>query len=264
MDIKAAFLNGELEEKIYLEPPKGSDIPAGSILRLCKSLYGLMQSPRYFNDKLKQWLISQGFVQAKADACLFIRKGSTSIIILLVHVDDQLNSSNNRAELDEFKQSLNTAFECSNGGPALYFLGFNIHRDRASKRIFMSQEHYLVLILDRFDMTNCKPAKVPLLHGFKPRSATLDKFEEVKDKPYQAMVGSLLFTATIARPDIASATSLLAEHASRWNSSHLHAARNLLRYIKGTLNLCLTFDPCDGKRILLGYADTDWGGCLDT
>ena len=103
VDIKAAFLNGELEEKIYLEPPEGSDIPAGSILRLCKSLYGLKQSPRCFNDKLKQWLISQGFVQAKADACLFIRKRSTSIIILSVHVDDQLISSNNRAELNEFK-----------------------------------------------------------------------------------------------------------------------------------------------------------------
>ena len=118
----------------------------------------------------------------------------------------------------------------------------------------MSQEHYLASILDRFDMTNCKPAKVPLPHGL----------SHVKDEPYQAMVGSLLYAATITRPDIAFAASLLARHASRWNLLHLQAARNLLRYIKGTLDLCLTFDPCDGKRILLGYADADWGGCLDT
>ena len=133
-----------------------------------------------------------------------------------------------------------------------------------NKRIFMSQEHYLASILDRFDMTNCKPAKVPLPHGFKPRSATLNEFEEVKDEPYQAMVGSLLYAATITRPDIAFAASLLARHASRWNSSHLHAAQNLLWYIKGTLDLCLAFDPCGRKCILLGYADADWGGCLET
>ena len=228
VDINAAFLNGELEEKIYLEPPEGSKVPAGSILQLCKSLYGLKQSPRCLSDKLKHWLISQGFVQAKADACLFIQKRSTSTIILSVQVNDQLILSNDRKELDKFKQSLNNAFECSDGGPALHLLGFNNHRDRANRQIFMSQEHYLASTPDRFDMTNCKPAKVPLPHGFKPRWATLDKFEEVKDEPYQAMVGSLLYAASVTRPDIAFTASLLACHASRWNLSHLHAARNLL------------------------------------
>jgi len=113
-------------------------------------------------------------------------------------------------------------------------------------------------------MLNCKPSKVPIPAGFKAISATDAEHEQVKHEPYQAMVGALLYAATITRPDIAFATSLLARHASKWNSSHVHAAKNLLRYVKGTLDLSLTFDETSGQRTILGYADADWGGCLDT
>ena len=73
-----------------------------------------------------------------------------------------------------------------------------------------------------------------------------------------------MYAATITRPDIAHAAGILARTASKWNKTHVHAARHLLRYLRGPSDLCLTFDGTSGKRIALGYADADWGGCLDT
>jgi len=96
VDIKAAFLNGDLQEEIYLEPPEGSAIPADKVLRLKKSLYGLKQSPRCFNEKLSNWLTSQGFSASKADSCLFIRRRGQSLLLISVHVDDQLIACTSR------------------------------------------------------------------------------------------------------------------------------------------------------------------------
>lgn len=264
VDIKAAFLNGELEETVYLEPPEGSNIPSDKVLLLRKSLYGLKQSPRCFNKKLDAWLQSEGLNPTSADGCVYIRQKENSFLMLSVHVDDQLIASTSRLELDEFKRRLNSQFECSDGGPASYFLGFNIFRDRPNKRLFISQEHYIESVLERFDMLDCKPARVPLPTTFKSLPATDDEFKEARHEDYPGMVGSIMYAATITRPDIAYAAGLLARTASKWNKTHVHAARHLLRYLRGTSDLCLTYDRTAGERIVLGYADADWGGCLDT
>ena len=128
----------------------------------------------------------------------------------------------------------------------------------------MSQEHYLTSVLERFDMLNCKETRVPLPSGYKPIAATDAEHRLAAHEPYPAMVGAILYAATITRPDIAFAASVLSRTASKWNKEHVHAARHLLRYIKATLDVCLTFDDSGGSRTMLGYADADWGGCLDT
>jgi len=264
VDIKAAFLNGELEETILLEAPEGSTIPADSVLRLRKSLYGLKQSPRCFNKSLDQWLRSEGLTPTHADPCIYTLHIGSTTLLLSVHVDDQLIACNSRSELDSFKQRLNARFECSDGGPASYFLGFNIHRDRPHKKLYVSQEHYIESVLERFDMSDSKPVKVPLPTSFRSIPATDEEHSMVKHIDYPGMVGALMYAATITRPDIAHAAGLLARTASKWNKDHVHAARHLLRYLRGTSDLCLTFDDTAGQRIVLGYADADWGGCLDT
>lgn len=108
VDIQAAFLNGGLEETIYLEAPEGSDVPASHILRLNKSLYGLPQSPRCFNHALDQWLKPQGLQPARADSCFYVRSREGELLMLSVHVDDQLIACNSRKALDGFKQALNS------------------------------------------------------------------------------------------------------------------------------------------------------------
>jgi hypothetical protein len=124
VDIKAAFLNGDLEETIYLSPPEGSNIPADKVLHPRKSLYGLKQSPRSFNKAFDKWLKSQGLTPSKADPCLYSCRRGNEFLMLSVH-DDQLIACNNRSALDDFKRQLNAQFECSDFGPAGYFLGFN-------------------------------------------------------------------------------------------------------------------------------------------
>jgi len=137
IDIKAAFLNGDLEETIYLAPPEGSNIASNKVLLLRKSLYGLRQSPRCFNKAFDKWLREQGFVPTTADPCIYTRRNGSDFIMLSLHVDDQLIACNNRFVLDKFKSDLNTKFECSDSGPAGYFLGFNIHREPQLRKLYI-------------------------------------------------------------------------------------------------------------------------------
>ena len=265
VDIVAAFLNGDLEEVIYMDPPEGSDLPNGKVLRLRKSLYGLRQSPRCFNKAFDKWLQEQGFKAAKADPCLYTRLSPNgNFIMLSIHVDDQLIASNSRPALDQFKAELNAQFECQDSGAAGHFLGFNIHRNRSERKLYISQEHYMEALLDRFDLSDCNPCKIPLPSGFRPLPATDDKFALAKHRPYPQIVGSILYASTVSRPDLAQPASVLSRFISKWNKSHYQAAKHLLRYIRGTSDLCLVFDGNCGKRIIQGYADAEWGGDLDT
>ena len=264
VDIKGAFLNGVIDKLIYLTPPDGSDIPANKILRLNKSLYGLKQSPRLFNQTLDKWLRSTGMVPTTADSCVYVRRKDGNFLMLSVHVDDQLIAGNNLDELTEFKRQLNDAFECSDAGPVGYFLGFNIYRDRPNKRLYISQEHYIEALLEKYGMADCNPARTPLPSGFRPVAATEEEFAEAKDLPFPQIAGALLYAATITRPDISFAASVLCRFISKWNKSHWQAAKHLLRYLRGTTDLALTYDAKASQRVVLGYADADWGGCLDT
>jgi hypothetical protein len=128
----------------------------------------------------------------------------------------------------------------------------------------MSQEHYMENVLERFDMSHCKPEKTPLPMNFEPRTATDEEFQIAKNLPYPAMVGSMMYAATVARPDLAYAANLLAKYITKWSEEHFRAAKHLLRYVRGTSDLCLSFQCHDDSPTLHGYVDADWGGCSDT
>jgi hypothetical protein len=264
LDIVSAFLNGDLEEEIHVYPPELSGIPDGHVLLLNKSLYGTIQAPRCFNKKFNAWMRKQGFEPSKADPCLYIRRKGGNLIILTVHVDDQLITSNNRAALDKFKLQLNSEFECKDMGPAQHFLGFDIHRYRLNRKLYISQEKYLKDVLQRFDMEDCNPVKHPLPAGFQPIAATDAEHQQVKYLPYAQIVDSILYASIISQPDLAHPAGVLSRFLSKWNKLHFKAAKNLLRYIQGTLDLCLTFDGKSAEQTLLGYVDADWGGDMDT
>lgn len=166
VDIVAAVLNGELEEEIYMDPPEGSNIPSNKLLRLKRSIYGLKQSPRCFNQALDKWLQSQGLVPLDADPCVYIRRRGSEVLMLTVHVDDQLICCNNKDSLAQFKAELHKQFECKDLGPANYFLGFNIIRDRAQHKLFISQEHYLEALLEKNNMSDANPAKNVMPTGY--------------------------------------------------------------------------------------------------
>lgn len=183
VDIVGAFLNGIIDREIFVQPPEGSNFPAGYLLRLIKSLYGLKQSPRLFNQKLDKFLRSVGLIPTKADPCMYIRIVNGIRLMVTIHVDDQLIACNDRATLDEFKRQLNEAFECKDQGPVGYFLGVNIYRDRTNRKMYLSQEHYLESVLERFGETG-NACKTALPSDWKPKVATDKEFAEAKDKPF--------------------------------------------------------------------------------
>ena len=223
VDITAAFLNGDLEETIYLNPPEVSNIGQDKVLLLRKSLYGLKQSPRCFNKRLDKWLQSQGLVPTSADPCVYTQRHNGHFLMLSVHVDDQLIACNNRTALNNFKKALNSEFECKDSGPVSYFLGFNVIRDRANKTLQIGQQHYITDVLERFGMLDCNPVSTPYQY-FRPIKATDEEFASAKHHPYAQVVGSILYGATIPQPELAHAASILSAYIGKWNNSHWAAA----------------------------------------
>jgi hypothetical protein len=264
VDIQAAFLNGPIEEDVYIAPPEGMSVPEGSVLKLRKALYGLKQAPRCFDKVLDGWLKSEGFQPNSADPYLYSYSQGDVFMMLTVHVDDQLIAGNSRSALDAFKSRLNARFPCTDHGEVNYFLGMNIIRDRENRKLWISQEHYVEGVLERFDMSNSFKTKTPLPSSFKARAATDEEHAEVAHLPYPSIVGSIMYAATISRPDLAFPANLLARYISKWNAEHYRAAKHLLRYLRGTSDLCLLFDADSSQRTVSGYVDADWGGCADT
>ena len=148
--------------------------------------------------------------------------------------------------------------------PVNYFLGFNVHRDRQQRRLYVGQEFYIESLVEKFEMTSCNPVKTPLPPGFKPTAASDDEVEEAKHLEFPKIAGSVLYLSTITRPDTSYAAGVVARYISRWSSSHVKAAKHLLRYLRGTTDLCLTFDADTCQTLFAGFADADWGGCQDT
>lgn len=168
IDIVAAFVIGDLEETIDMDPSECSEIPRSKVLRPYKSLYGLRQSPRYFNDAFDKWLQDRGFTATLADSCLYTRYSNDTSIMLSIHVDDQLIAGNFRPALDEFKLQLNAQIECPYSGPVNDFLGLNVHRDRPQRKLHIPQEHRVEALLDRFGLIDCNMCKIPQLSTRRP------------------------------------------------------------------------------------------------
>jgi hypothetical protein len=184
--------------------------------------------------------------------------------MITLHVDDQLIACNDRKTLDQFKKRLNSAFKCIDHGPVKYFLGFNVVRGVEQRRLTISQERYIEDVLEKFGMSACKSEKTPLPANFEPRISTDEEHSLAKHHPYPAIVGSVMYAAFISRPDIAFAANLLARYITKWSSEHVRAAKHLLRYLRGTSDSGLTFNPGTEEEPLSAMVDADWGGCTET
>jgi hypothetical protein len=227
VDITAAFLNGDLEEEIYVDPPEGSGISsATTVLRLKKALYSLKQSPRCFYKQFYTWITSaEGSIATDADPCISIKRyeGTPDHTMVCLHVSDQLIASTSRPLLNEFKQRLDATFECVDSGAANYFLGFNIIRDRRNHQMKLSQRHYLKAVVEKYQMVDSNPTQTPLLPGFKPVTATDEEFALAQDHPYAQVVRALLYASTITRPDLLHTAGGLCQFISKWSMEHWNA-----------------------------------------
>ena len=260
LDIKTAFLNGELEEEVWIQQPPGFETgERGMACRLHKSLYGLKQAPRAWHTKMKAELEAEGYNVSAADPGLFIKPGPEPVY-LLTYVDDMLTISKRTAVVEEAKAKIMSAFEARDMGEASTFLGMDIHRDRAARTIALTQNRLTRDLISKFGMEECKPLSVPLSPATK-----LTKNGEPLDTNiygYSQLVGSLMYLSVCTRPDIAQAVGALARYMANPTVSHWHAAKGVLRYVTGTADYGITFRS--RSLSLEAYCDADYAGDIDT
>ncbi|GJV96650.1 putative RNA-directed DNA polymerase [Tanacetum coccineum] len=170
MDVKTAFLHGDLDKEIYMEQPEGFQVKGKEdyVCRLQKSLYGLKQAPRQWYKKFESVIGKQGFRKTFSDHCVFFQRfGDDDFIILLLYVDDMLIVGKNIGRIAQLKQDLSKSFAMKDLGPAKQIFGIRIFRDRGDKKLHISQEQYIEKVLRRFNMDKAKVVSSPLTPNFK-------------------------------------------------------------------------------------------------
>lgn len=263
LDIKTAFLNGVLEEKVYVRQPPGYEQGSSStVCRLHRALYGLRQAPRTWHLELKRALESIGFTQSSSDPGFFVRASSSGTVYLLMYVDDLLLASSDLRLLSEVKAAISKAFDARDLGDAHFFLGMSIDRERAHKSLRLSQPRHTLELLAKYGMSECKLACIPLSVSTRLSQGEGEPLDTVH-MPYSALVGALLYISVCTRPDIAHVVGVLAKFMSKPTTVHWQAAKYVLRYLAGTHSLGICFGG-DSNLTLLGFCDSDFAGDIDT
>ena len=269
LDVKTAFLHGELEEQIYMSQPEGFVIPdkEDRVCLLKKSLYGLKQSPRQWYKRFDAFMIGNGYNRNQYDNCIYSKELSDgSRIYLLLYVDDMLIAARNKAEISMLKTQLGKEFEMKDLGAAKKILGMEIHRERHCGRLCVSQQSYIMKVLQRFNMDQSKPVSTPLAAHFKLSSKECPKTEKEVEQmsriPYSSAVGSLMYAMVCTRPDLSHAVSVVSRFMSNPGKVHWEAVKWIMRYLRGSTDVCLVFKG-QKNRGVVGYVDSDYAGDLD-
>jgi hypothetical protein len=264
MDVSTAFLNGDLEEEIYMKQPEGHEEIGKEklVCKLQKGLYGLKQAPRSWNHKFHQTMVEGGYKQLNADTCIYQKDQQGERIYLTVYVDDLVIATQNLRTLQQVKTWLKSKFKMTDGEEISYILGWEISRNRSKHTITISQSRYLKEIITRYQMDDSNATSTPMDSSTKLEKLT-EADERLDDVPYRQVVGSLQYAVSSTRPDLASATAKVSKFLDEHNKTHWQAVKRILRYIKGTTDVSLTYGTECNNNILTGYADADFAGDLN-
>ena len=264
MDVNTAFLYGELKEEIYLRLPDG--FPAEQrYCKLHKSIYGLKQASRVWNQNFDSYVKEIGFNNTEADPCLYVLNKNKGIIYLLLYVDDIILFTKTEKEMNMIKNLLKQKYNMKELGKLEWYLGIQVTQDDQS--IKLNQQLYIKNILKKFNMENCKTVNTPMEGNLKltndMRPTTNQEKEEIKNIPYRSAIGSLNYLSTCTRPDISFAVSEVAKFNENPGIEHWKAVKRIMRYLKGTINQELIYKRSDSIE-LTGFADADWAGDNET
>jgi hypothetical protein len=268
IDISHAYLNGTLEEEIYMLQPEGFEVGGPDhVCRLYKSLYGLKQAGRVWNKTLHAALSTMGFQRVQSDHGLYIYLRDDLRILMPVFVDDITLACKDSAKIDSVVQELSQHFKLRDLGPTTQLLGIEIHRDRSNRRLSISQSQYISDLLQEHALHDSKPVSTPLNPGSRLSTSMRPQNDsealEMKQYPYISVVGSLMYLAITTRPDIAYAAGVLARFNSNPGPAHWQAAKHVLRYLKGTIDHKLVYQPSTSPEPFITYSDADHGGNPD-
>ena len=261
LDVETAYLNAPLDHDIYIEQPAGFNNDKSKVCLLRKSLYGLKQSAKLWNDTIHSFLLKIGFTQTNADLCLYMQRSTEGIMFLIIWVDDIIILSNNVKMVNVFKEQISKEYSVKDLGQLKYFLG--IEFSVTERSVQMSQSGYCKTILERFGMMDSKPMKIPCEKNIHDELRAHANSPLLPDATkYRELVGSLIYLQQVTRPDISFITNILGQQMSKPTKFHWELGLKTLRYLKGTINFTLVYRKAD-KIELTGYADADWGNGTD-
>jgi hypothetical protein len=266
LDVKTAFLNGDVEEELYMDQPEGFEDGSRRVCKLVKSLYGLKQAPLQWNKRLTEFMKSIGLMQSKVDSCVFFSAKGDDRVIIGMYVDDGLICCRSPDTMNMILSLMDKEFGITHGD-VNKFVGLEIHRDRERKSFFLTQQQYIQQTLDKYNMQECKGAKTPgdysnkLTQGMSPGDE--GKKREMASIPYREAIGSLMYSAVTVRPDIAFSVAQAAQFTSNPGPEHWTAVKRIMRYLKHTREEGLLLQPDPDSGSLIGYCDADHGGNPD-
>src|SRR4051812_3388828 len=258
LDVKNAFLHGDLQEEVYMEMPPGfgSKQTAGKVCRLKNSLYGLKQSPRAWFDRFRRAMCKVGYKQSIGDHTMFYKHENGRITILMVYVDDIIITGDDKKKIRMLKYYLVEKFEVKDLGELKYFLGIEIAR--GPRGMVLTQRKYVLDLLKETGMMGCKVASTPVELNQK---LSAEGGDPVNRERYQRLVGRLLYLIH-TRPDISHAVGLVSRYMHDTKTQHMEAAMRIFRYLNASPGKGLWFGRKGHLRIE-GYCDADWASCVD-
>ncbi len=256
-DVKTAYLNGQMEQEVYMRIPKGVENPKGMVYRVKKSLYGLKQSARAWNTRIDSQLKEMGFNPLGCEPCVYTRKSDGAIIIL--YVDDLGIAAASQEATDEIYQKLTGEFKCEKIGNMEdgQWLGVRIRRNREAQTVALTQERYIIESLKVFGLLDAVGAKSPLPADLD--DSPLRDDEVITDMPYLKGIGTLMYIAQSSRPDIAFATGFLARFCALPGDRHFDYVMHVFRYLKHTKDYGLWMEH-RATPVLEVFSDADWAG----
>jgi hypothetical protein len=261
MDVKSAFLNGDLKEEVYVQQPPGFVVKgsSGKVLKLKKALYGLRQAPRAWNAKLDSELLKLGFVRNPLEHAVYKRADKHGYLLVGVYVDDLIITGSSEVTIGEFKKEMKKSFSMSDLGLLTYYLGIQV--DQKTGVTTLCQSSYALKILENAGMKGCNPSHVPMENRL--RLSKNDKSLPVDKTKYRSVIGSLRYLVN-TRPDIAYAVRIVSRFMEDPRGSHWSAVKHILRYIAGTVNYGCTYrKQGTTESNLTGFSDSDLAGDVD-
>ncbi|KAK8597134.1 hypothetical protein V6N12_065610 [Hibiscus sabdariffa] len=263
MDVKTAFLNGKLEEDVYMTQPEGfvTQENAGKVCKLQRSIYGLKQASRSwnicFNDAIKEF----GFIRNEDEPCVYKKFSGSIVSFLILYVDDILIIGNDIPTLQSVKAWLSSCFSMKDLGEAAYILGVKIYRDRSRRLLGLSQSTYIDKVLKRFSMEASKKGFLPMTHGISLSKemypSTSQERERMSQFPYASAIGSIMYAMICTRPDLSYALSMTSRYQANPGEGHWVAVKNILKYLRRTKDVFLVYGGKEQLSIK-GYTDASF------
>jgi Reverse transcriptase (RNA-dependent DNA polymerase) len=264
IDIQHAFIQGDLEQEIYMLQPPGYDDGSGAVLLLNKSLYGLKQAPRVWHQTLTAFLLDLGCVQSPSDGAMFTHSSPRGDVFLLLYVDDIQIASSLLSDVLDLKRHLLAKFPGRDLGETSFFLQMAVQRDRQRRVIVLRQQRHIEKLADMASLSSAWPVNTPMISGVyrDPVGATITDSTALTQ--YKSLLGALMHIANYTRPDVSFAVSYLARFATTPTTDKFARVLDVIKYLNGTSSFGLYLGGTAVECPLYAYCDSDFAACTAT